>query len=146
MHTLLRLVFSWLNPRQDTANSKRPVPHALLMVLVVLIIALVAGPDLIAYIELSTLLDILGTSLFIFMFAVGMQIYVIEIRRWVDRCIITDSGAALLRVRTPRFIAFGTAHIVRNTFMVLTYLVAPICGLIAIGHELTGPAGMAKFF
>jgi hypothetical protein len=43
--------------------------------LVILMIALVAGPDIVAAVELTTLLELLGAAMFLLSFAVGFKLF-----------------------------------------------------------------------
>jgi len=71
MSSFLRLVTESL--RLGPPNARRVTTDAILRPFVLLIIVLLVGPDLFAFVELSTLLELLGATLFVLAFAVGFE-------------------------------------------------------------------------
>lgn len=61
---------------------RRPSLGECLTTLVALLfIVMFVGPDLLVYIELSTMLDVLGAALFLFAFAVGFKLLLLSLAR-----------------------------------------------------------------
>jgi hypothetical protein len=59
--------------RLGPPNARRVPTDAILRPFVLLIIVLLVGPDLFALVELTTLLELLGATLFVLAFAVGFE-------------------------------------------------------------------------
>ena len=72
---------TWLQTLRELIWPSRPGSRrgsgsgdTLTTAIALLLIALVAGPDLFVYVELSTVLDLLGAALFLFAFAMGFRL------------------------------------------------------------------------
>jgi hypothetical protein len=55
-----------------------------------------AGPDLFVYVELSTLLDLLGAALFLFAFATGVRLLLVKASGVIRRAVGADDVIVLL--------------------------------------------------
>ncbi len=67
--------------------------------LVVLLIVLWCGPEVFAVIELTTLLELLGATLFLLAFAASFKLLALSMLGWLRRVLVPDEFAALIRTR-----------------------------------------------
>jgi hypothetical protein len=98
MRALLQLLLelSWPNRMTAGRHSSRKI-H--LRALAILMIALVAGPDICAAIELSTLLEVLGAAMFLLSFAIGFKLFGIAVFEQLRTLLLPAQYVALARVR-----------------------------------------------
>lgn len=82
-----------------------------LRMLAVLLIAVVAGPDLLALVELTTLLDALGAALFLMTFVVGARILIGRYGSTVRSLFLPQECECLLRVPLLTARAFALTRI-----------------------------------
>lgn len=102
---------------------KSPLPlDRLLKPLVVVLIVVVCGPEVFALIELTTLLELLGATLFLFAFATSFKMLAYSMLRWLGRALLPPEYAALIRTRAwPS----AVVHFLRNGVMWLMVCVVP---------------------
>lgn len=67
--------------------------------LVILLIALVAGPDIVAAIELTTLLELLGAAMFLLSFAIGFKLFGYAVLEKVRQFLLPTQYVALAKIR-----------------------------------------------
>src|SRR5215471_5061260 len=84
---------------------------AMLKPFILLIIVLVAGPDLFAFVELTTLLEVLGATLFVIAFAVGFKLLGIRVLDWLRRLLVPEEYSMLIRMRgRPSAVVVGVLY------------------------------------
>ena len=106
MAVFLRLIAEWLWP-----SVRLPTRERYLKLLLIAIIGMWAGPDIFAFMEMTTVLEILGTTIFLLTFAVGFRAlglalferlrdYLMPVEYWLlltlDRRLSAKTGAILL--------------------------------------------------
>jgi hypothetical protein len=74
-------------------------PDDLLKPLVVLLIVLWCGPEVFAVIELTTLLELLGATLFLLAFATSFKLLALSVLDWLGRALLPSEYTALIRTR-----------------------------------------------
>lgn len=89
-----------------------------------LVIAVLAGPDLFAFVELSTLLELLGAAMFIVAFSAG---YRLVAATWLERLrglLLPAEFAWLLAIPgRPSAKVFGSLFVARNALVLLMIVV-----------------------
>ena len=65
--------------------------------LVVVLIVLWCGPEVVAVIELTTLLELLGATLFLFAFGTSFKALALSILDWVGRAVLPIEYRALIK-------------------------------------------------
>jgi hypothetical protein len=113
MRTLLLLAQS-LWRIHATARTGRASADVYLKPLVVVVIVLLIGPDLLAFVELTTLLEIYGATLFLAAFIVGFQFSGIAALKWLRRVLVPDECVTLLRTRVPSAVGLAVALLARH--------------------------------
>ena len=94
------------------------IPDDLLKPLVVLLIVLWCGPEVFAVIELTTLLELLGATLFLFAFATSFKLLALSVLDWLGRALLPSEYTALIKMREwPSAVAVGFGLIVLNGFV-----------------------------
>ncbi len=123
---------AWLQILRERIWPSRPgtrrgtvLGNGLATPIVLLLVALVAGPDLFVYVELSTLLDLLGAALFLFVFAMGF------------RLLLTDVAAQLRSAFVPENLVLMATSPAPNSWRifwagVITFRALRICMIIAV--------------
>ena len=82
---------------------------------VVLLIVLLAGPEVFAVIELTTLLEFVGATLFLFAFAAAFQLLGLSILDAVRRALLPTEFLAMIRVRgRPDVVTVGLCLVAVN--------------------------------
>jgi hypothetical protein len=74
MRAILKLMVESLWPSPSSEPASRTSREVGLRLVIILMIALLAGPDVFAAMELTTLLELLGATLFLLTFAVGFRV------------------------------------------------------------------------
>jgi len=70
-----------------------------LKVVVILMIAVVAGPDIVAAIELTTLLELLGAAMFLLSFAIGFKLFGLALLDKLRQLLLPGQYVALANLR-----------------------------------------------
>ena len=105
MREIIRLLAQRLWPMHGSASLRSDTD---LNPLIVLLLVLVAGPDLLAAMEFTSLLELLGASLFLLAFATGFRMLVWCYLSCLRAFLVPPGCAALLRLpaKSPRTLAF----------------------------------------
>jgi hypothetical protein len=83
--------------------------------LVVLLIVLWCGPEVFAAIELTTLLELLGATLFLLAFTTSFKLLALSMLSWLGRALLPSEYTALISMREwPSAVAVGFGLIVLN--------------------------------
>ncbi|HEY4211791.1 MAG TPA: hypothetical protein VGM84_09950 [Steroidobacteraceae bacterium] len=115
MRTLLTFIVQWLWPARPAAPRGGPSADRYLKVLIVLLIALACGPDLYVAMEFTTLLEVLGATLFLLSFAVGFQVLGLAAWDCLRRLLLPVEHVALVQIRgKPLARMHGASLICRN--------------------------------
>ena len=78
--------------------TKSPIPwDRYLKPLVVLLIVLACGPEVFAVIELTTLLELLGATLFLFAFSTSFKLLALSMLDWLGRALLPLEYRVLMR-------------------------------------------------
>jgi hypothetical protein len=86
--------------------------------LVAVLIVLLCGPEVFAAIELTTLLELLGATLFLFAFAISFKMLALSMLSWLGTALLPSEYTALIRMREwPSAVAVGLGLIVVNGFV-----------------------------
>ena len=98
-----RLMSTWLQVLRERIWSSRTTAGRsflpsddLVMPIALLLIAIAGAPEYFVYIELSTLLDLLGAALFLFAFAMGLWLLLITLVRTMRRAIAPSNLVELV--------------------------------------------------
>lgn len=98
--------------------------------LVLLLIALIAGPDIVAAIELTTLLELLGAAMFLLSFAIGFKLYGYAALEKVRQFFLPTQYVALAKIRgLPAARIHGVLLIGKHNLMMCCVVFAWIVAL-----------------
>jgi hypothetical protein len=104
-----------------TANGSRLDADAVLKPLVLIAIIVLAGPDFFAVVELTTLLDLLGATMFILAYGAGAKLLGEPVLRTLKSVFIPAEYAILINMRgQPVAMAFGLLFIVAHAALFAT--------------------------
>jgi hypothetical protein len=117
MRGLLQLLAESLWPIHATARAGRVSADMYLRPFVFVAILLLVGPNLFAFVELTTLLDLYGATLFLLVFIVGFEALGITALKWLGGILVPDECAALLGTRVPSAVGVGVALVARNVLL-----------------------------
>jgi hypothetical protein len=81
------------NPPGSSASTE-----AYLKPLVILMIGLLAGPDIFVAVELTTILELLGATLFLLTFAVGFRMLGVAALEWLRKFLLPVEYVALIKM------------------------------------------------
>lgn len=98
MRALLQLI-KVLWPGRTSVAGRHVSADDYLKVVVILIIALVAGPDIVAAIELTTLLELLGAAMFLLSFAIGFKLFGFALLEKFRQLLLPAQYVALVKLR-----------------------------------------------
>jgi hypothetical protein len=115
MH-LLRLLIDSLFDARRRAHYTPLILDDVFKPLVALLIVLLCGPEVFAAIELTTLLELLGATLFLFAFATSFKLLALSMLDWLGRALLPLEYRALMRVG-PGAALVGLPLIVFNAFV-----------------------------
>lgn len=112
MGGLLRLIAQTVWPAR--ANSAGAPREAYLKFLVIVMIALTAGPDAFAVMELTTLLELLGAALFLLTVGVGLQALGLSALHTLRKFLLPTEYVALIRSEKPSAVFHGVSLVCRK--------------------------------
>jgi hypothetical protein len=114
MRILLHLLTELSRPaRQELGGSR-----VYLKSFVILTIAVVVGSDLFAFVELTTVLELLGAAMFVVAFAAGYRLIAAGALDGLRRLLLPAEYAWLLKIRGhPAAIVCGTMFAARNALV-----------------------------
>jgi hypothetical protein len=87
-----------LRPARSSAPNSRTSAEAYLKPLVILLIGLLAGPDIFVAVELTTILELLGATLFLLTFAVGFRMLGLAALEWLRKFLLPVEYVALIKM------------------------------------------------
>ena len=122
---------SFLWPARAIPHPRRVSRDVYLRPLVLLMIVLLVGPELFALVELTTLLDLLGATMFLFAFAVAYKMLGIALMKRLIRVLVPSECAMLMKTRTLSAIGLGLALVAVNGLFLFC-----LCFLPYVGYEL----------
>ena len=138
MTSVLQLLAKPLGVTQRPANGCLVSADAVLRPLVLLAIVLLVGPDLFAVVELTTLLDILGVTLFLLAYRVGLRSLTDPVLEWVKALFVPTEFLMLLNMRgQPVAIGFGVVFIVGHTLRLAALAFLSYAGIWVLMHSVT---------
>jgi len=100
MHALMRLLSDVLHSLGDGAN-RHFERDSVLKPIVLIAIALVAGPEIITFVEMSALLELLGAVMFLVAFSSGFKLIGIAFYQRLAAIVVPDGCSSLLSLRSP---------------------------------------------
>jgi hypothetical protein len=118
MRNLSRLLAESLQwPRRSFVNG--PTRNdALLKPLVIVVIVLVVGPDFFALVELTTLLELMGATLFVIAFALGFQLLAVGALQRLRRLLLPPEYLMLIGIRgRPVAVLCGVSFVAGHIFI-----------------------------
>jgi hypothetical protein len=104
--------------RQGVVGRNQTRTDALLRPLVLLVIVLLAGPDLFAAVEMTTLLDLLGATLFVIAFGVGFKILGVAVLDCLRALLVPPEFSMLQGVRSNPLRAIAVLFLARRALFV----------------------------
>lgn len=103
--------------------------------LVVLLIVLWCGPEVFAVIELTTLLELLGATLFLFAFGTSFRALALSVLDWLGRALLPLESRALIKMTAgPGAALFGLRLVLFNGLVLAIFCV----------RFVRGPFGVAE--
>jgi hypothetical protein len=93
------------------------IPDDFLKPLVVLLIVLWCGPEVFAVIELTTLLELLGATLFLLAFTASFKLLALSVFDWLRRALLPSEYTVLIKTRWPGTAAVGLGLIAVNAIV-----------------------------
>jgi len=137
MRALSRLLTELLPSAQRSVGG-RLRGDALLKPLVLVVIVVLVGPDLFALVELTTLPEVLGATLFVIAFAVGFELLGVAALKWFRRLLLPPEYLMLVHMRgQPLAVAFGVLFVAAHILFLAT-LLATLCLLSYVGALALG--------
>ena len=103
---------------------------------VVLLIVVLAGPEVFAVIELTTLLELVGATLFLFAFYAAFRMLGLSILDAVRRALLPTEFLAMIRMRgRPDVVTVGLCLVAVNACILFFICFTPYVLLsVALGH------------
>jgi hypothetical protein len=117
MRALLQLLAESLWPIHATPRAGRGSADLYLKPLIFVAIVLLVGPDLFAFVELTTLLDLYGATLFLFAFMVGFEVLGMNALQRLRRVVVPDECATLFGTRVPSAVGLGVTLVAQNALI-----------------------------
>jgi hypothetical protein len=106
-----------------------------LKVAVILMIALVAGPDIVAAIELTTLLELLGAAMFLLSFAIGFKLFGVAVLDKLRQVLLPTEYLALAKLRgLPAARIHGVLLICKRNLMLCVLAISWIVAFIQLAR------------
>ncbi len=107
--------------------TKSPIPmDRYLKPLVVVLIILACGPEVFAVIELTTLLELLGATLFLFAFSLSFKLLALSMLDWLGRALLPLESRALINTRAgPGAVLLGLRLVVSNVGVLVVLCLTP---------------------
>jgi len=96
---LIQLIAESFRPARSNTAGGGTSTEARLKILALLMIGLLAGPDIFVAVELTTILELLGATLFLLTFAVGLRMLGIATLDWLRMFLLPVEYVALIRMR-----------------------------------------------
>jgi hypothetical protein len=104
-------------------------------VAVILMIALVAGPDIVAAIELTTLLELLGAAMFLLSFAIGFKLFGVAVLDKLRQVLLPTEYLALAKLRgLPAARIHGVLLICKRNLMLCVLAISWIVAFIQLAR------------
>jgi hypothetical protein len=126
MRDVLQMLRELAWPSKPAPGHQRPNVDIYLKPLVVLAIVLLVGPEVVAVVELTTLLDLLGATLFLTAFAAANKMLVMSFLESLRRLLVPMEYGVLLELPGQPFaVALGVFLIAVNGVMLLMVAIAP---------------------
>jgi hypothetical protein len=100
--------------------------------LVVLLIVLWCGPEVFAVIELTTLLELLGATLFLLAFTASFKMLALSVLDWLRRALLPAEYTALIKTRWPGAVAVGLGLIAVNAVVWFVLCFTPYVILVEV--------------
>jgi hypothetical protein len=121
--------------REVSVKSSLPADR-FLKPFVVLLIVLLAGPEVFAVIELTTLLELVGATLFLLAFSAAFKLLGLSILDAMRRVALPSEFLAMIRMRgRPDFVAVGLCLVAVNGVILLVIGFTPYVLLsVMLGH------------
>jgi hypothetical protein len=119
MRNFMQLLAESLWPTRPKSPANGFSWYAFLRPFIILVIVLLVGPDLFAYVELSTLLELLGSTLFLVAFAVGYRMLGVAVLKWLHRLLVPAECSVLIGSRRPFGALFGLVCVAANCAVLL---------------------------
>ena len=130
MHSLLQQLADLVWPAQPGSRASSAPLDVYLKPFVILVIVVLVGPDLFALVELSTLLDLLGATMFVFAFAVAFRLLVIGWLKSLHRVLVPLEYSWLVELRgRPSAVIFGVLFSSRMGIVLVTLGFASYVGI-----------------
>ncbi len=107
--------------------TKSPIPiDRYLKPLVVVLIVLACGPEVFAVIELTTLLELLGATLFLFAFSTSFKLLALSMLDWLGKALLPLESRPLINTRAgPGAVLLGLRLICSNVLTLLILCLIP---------------------
>lgn len=102
MDAWLQTLREYIWPASPGLRRRPSLGESLAALIALLFVALFVGPDLFLYIELSTMLDVLGAALFLFAFAVGFKILFLSLARQLRSVFAPEDLVLLATLPGPK--------------------------------------------
>ncbi len=94
--------------------------------LVVVLIILWCGPEVVAVVELTTLLELLGATLFLFAFTTSFKVLALSTLDWLGRAVLPVEYRALIKVSAgPVAVVVGLRLVLFNSFVLFILCFTP---------------------
>jgi hypothetical protein len=125
MGTLLNAIADLLWPAHSISRTGQQKLDAYLKPLVLLMIVLLVGPELVAVVELTTLLELLGATMFLFAFAVAYKMLGVMLLKAFVEVLVPGECVTLIRARAPSAVVLGLALVARNGLLLFVVCFSP---------------------
>jgi len=119
MSSFLSSIVQALKSLEGGFVGSREQKDALLRPLLILVIVVVAGPDIFALTELSTLLELLGATLFILAYLSGFKLLGASLLNGLRRLFVPPEYLMLIRVSRPAAMAWGVAFLTAHCLILV---------------------------
>lgn len=130
MRILLALSNGLLRPARQAPGSQRAPLDVYLKPIFILAIAVLVGPDLFAFVELATVLELLGAAMFVLAFAAAYKLLAASALDWLRRLLMPADCVWLIEIRgAPSATIAGAMLITKSCVMLATLGFAAYVGI-----------------
>ena len=136
MRNFLQSLTEALWPARGWPQRAQTSPDVYLRPVVLLIIGLLLWPEAFAVVEMTTLLDVLGATLFLLAFSSAFRLFGISVLGRLHEAFVPSQYSALLKMRAPSAVAAGVMLIAANGVMTLVVLFLVLFTPYAVFHDV----------
>ena len=125
MRDLLRSLAETVWPVDPAARANRATLDDYLKPLLILLIALLAGPDILAAVELTTLLDLLGATMFLMVFWISYKVLGLLALKCLQKALVPEESVVLIKMPEPFTVLIGMSLVAVRGLLIFLLCITP---------------------